>query len=232
MNGKNIFIKNIYISLILLSLLSSSASASIIFLSSRVDGGIGYGGGSDPSTGFDRGFGVQSGADRGAAQLQAFNYDLFNQITWRIKDYGVTIRSTMTAIPEDSYAWGESHFSFRVQGAPVNYSLEASVDMINTRFMRYPDGSNFHECLSLGCDYDWLKAGKTTGTLSEGYIYALEFSPSHFAGGPQHSEFLLQVPEPPALIILTVAFFALIFKQKSIENMQMVRKYQSMNEQP
>ncbi|WP_028865788.1 hypothetical protein [Psychromonas aquimarina] len=229
MNIKNIFIKTPCMALILLILLTTSSSASIIFLSSRVDGGIGYSGNSDPSTGFDRGFDFQTGVDRGAAQLQAFNYDLYNQMTWRIKDYGVTIKSTMTTIPENTHAWGESHFTFRVQGAPVKYTLEASVDMINTRFMRYPDGSHFHECLSPGCEFDWLRAGKTTGMLSEGYIYALEFSPSH-TGDAQSSEFLLQVPEPPAVVILMLAFFAVIFKKTSIENVNTSRKYQSLNE--
>jgi hypothetical protein len=208
MNAKNIFIKTPCMTLILMVLLTSSASASIVFLSSRVDGGIDYSGGSYPSMSFYRGFNFQTGADRGAAQLQAFNYDLYNQMTWRIKDYGVTIRSTMMTPPEDSNAWGESYFTFRVEGAPVNYRLEASVDMINTRFMRYPDGSHFHECLSPGCEFDWLLAGKTTGILSEGYTYALEFSPS-LSGDNQNLEFLLQVPEPPVLIILALAFLSL-----------------------
>jgi hypothetical protein len=66
----------------------------------------------------------------------------------------------MTTIPVDSSAWVGASFAFRVEGAPVNYRLETSVDIINTHFMRYPEGSHFYECLSLGCDFDWLYAGK------------------------------------------------------------------------
>ncbi|ABM03333.1 hypothetical protein Ping_1522 [Psychromonas ingrahamii 37] len=223
MNTKNIFTKTLYIILISITLLTNSASASIIFESSSIDGGISYFGGSDTSKYFERSF-FPSTADSGSEQLQAFNGDLLNQLTWNIKGNSATIKSTMTTIPEASEAWVLASFSFRVQGAPVNYSLETSVDMINTRFMRTPEGSYIHECLSPGCDYDHLWPGKTTGTLYEGYTYALEFSPHSFAEKTQHSEFLFQVPEPPVLIILTLAFFTLIFKKAAIENMNRVRK--------
>lgn len=229
MNVKNIFIKIPCMALISLMLLMSYASASIIFVSSQIDGGIGYSGGSYSSTGFDHSFNSQTDTDRGEAQVQAFNYDLYNQLTWRVRGYGVTIRSKITTIPDDTHAWAESSFAFRIQGSPVNYSIETSAYMINTRFMGYSDLTHERECLSLGCERDGLSAGKTTGTLSEGYTYVLDFSPS-LTGNDKNAEFLLQVSEPPQIILLTLAFLAVIFRQKLIGNVNAVSKHYFLKE--
>ncbi len=184
--------------LMLFGFFSSSLHASIVFQGGGVDGGLAPAG--EPGVSFD----YQLVDATGYEFVEIESLAMYNFLQWNFSESAVTIVSEMSGGPGTSdIAWVTASWTFQVNDAPVDFRIDASVDLINTRFMKVVDGG--HECLSPGCEFDWLYAGTTVGTLLPGYQYVMEFQPAVFG----NSSFRFQVPEPSTILLMATGLAGL-----------------------
>ncbi|MEJ2452619.1 MAG: PEP-CTERM sorting domain-containing protein [Candidatus Thiodiazotropha sp.] len=185
--------------LILTGLFSSSLHASIIFQGGGVDGGLA------PADEAGVSFDYQLVDATGYEFVEIESLDMYNFLQWNFSESAVTIVSEMSGGPGTSdIAWVSASWAFQVTDAPVAFRIDASVDLINTRFMK--DVGAGHECLSPGCEGDWLYAGTTVGTLLPGYQYIMDFQPAVFG----NSSFRFQVvPEPSTILLMATGLAGL-----------------------
>jgi hypothetical protein len=182
----------------LIGLFSPSLYASIVFLGGGLEGGLSLEGAPGLS------FGYQSADTTGNECVEIESLGMYNCLHWNFSESAVTIISEMSGGPDNNnFAWVSASWVFQVNDAPVDFRIDASVDLINARFMRAVDGG--HECISPGCDFDWLRAGTTVGTLLPGNMYVMEFQPSVTG----NSSFLLQVPEPSVFLLMVTGLAGL-----------------------
>ncbi len=180
-------------------LFSGTASAILIFEGGRVELSLDPDG-APPSVISD--FSV---SPVGAMSLSDPAYGMFNTLSWSFDEPGAVVVSSMLSSGGGSIVHTEATWYFTIEDGPVQYWIDASTDLVNTRFFGYVPGTMIHECLSPGCDSDWLWAGSHTGMIEPGYRYVLELQP----GVDDFSLFTFRVPEPGTLGLLGAGVLAL-----------------------
>ncbi len=183
---------------LLCCVLTSSASAGLVYhCCNTVEGGL-----TDPA---GPGTTFTAPGQNGHESLETPEGGV-NNLRWAINEGSFVVN--WQAAGGAGFAFVQTSWFFSVVGDPVDFVIESSQLLINTRlYEAVPGGSNV--CISLGCETDNLLPGTQSGTLGPG-DYVFEFTPSV----QTNTSFLLTVPEPSSLTLLVMALAGFQFRKR------------------